>query len=174
MPQTASPATRCPGGNRDTVRLVWLIHGKVLARAGKGVTQVAKILLVDDDPDVVDAMRMVLEWGDYEVATAGDATEAERQVAVVKPDLILLDIMMPDDTEGFQFIWRLREEMADEVRGTPIVVISAIHSKVDLRFYPDQSGGAQSSWEHLPVQGFIDKPATAQELLDKVREVLRE
>jgi CheY-like chemotaxis protein len=133
---------------------------------------VAKILVVDDDPDIVEAMRLVLEGSDHEVTTASSAPEAEEAVEAAKPDLILLDIMMPEGTEGFQFVWKLRNELAEEVRETPIVVLSAIHSKVDLRFYPEQSDGTYSAGEYLPVQGFIDKPAAPQELLSKVAEVL--
>jgi CheY-like chemotaxis protein len=136
------------------------------------VTTVAKILLVDDDPDIVEAMRLVLEGSDHEVATAGSPQEAEEQTVGFRPDLILLDIMMPEGTEGFQFVWKLRNSLPPEVQGTPIVVLSAIHSKVDLRFYPEQSDGTYASGEFLPVQGFIDKPAAPQELLSKVAEVL--
>lgn len=132
----------------------------------------AKILVVDDDPDIVEAMRLVLEGSGYEVSTAASASEAEAQVLAVKPDLILLDIMMPEGTEGFQFVWRLRNQLPEEVRETPIIVLSAIHSKVDLRFYPDQSDGTYAAGEYLPVQGFIDKPAAPQELLSKVKETL--
>jgi DNA-binding response OmpR family regulator len=113
----------------------------------------AKILVVDDDPDIVEAMRLVLEGRNHEVAAAGNASEGEQKTLEFRPDLILLDIMMPEGTEGFQFVWKLRNEMSEEVRGTKILVLSAIHSKVDLRFY-------------------IDKPAAPQELLNKVDEVL--
>jgi len=133
---------------------------------------VAKILLVDDDPDIVEAMRLVLEGHDHEVATAANATEAEKQTVDFRPDLILLDIMMPEGTEGFQFVWHLRNGMPEEVRKTPVVVLSAIHSKVDLRFYPEDSDGTYEAGEYLPVEGFIDKPAAPQELLSKVRDVL--
>ncbi|MGQ9731503.1 MAG: response regulator transcription factor [Candidatus Zipacnadales bacterium] len=132
----------------------------------------AKILVVDDDPDIVEAMRLVLEGSNHEVATAASAAEAEQQTVAVKPDLILLDIMMPEGTEGFQFVWKLRNQLPEEVRETPVVVLSAIHSKVDLRFYPEQSDGTYEPGEYLPVQGFIDKPAAPQELLKKVAEVL--
>jgi CheY-like chemotaxis protein len=132
----------------------------------------AKILVVDDDPDIVEAMRLVLEGKNHEVATASNAAEGEQQTLEFRPDLILLDIMMPEGTEGFQFVWKLRNEMPAEVRDTRILVLSAIHSKVDLRFYPEESDGTYEAGEYLPVQGFIDKPAAPQELLGKVDEVL--
>ena len=132
----------------------------------------AKILVVDDDPDIVEAMRLVLEAQEHEVVTANDPVEAEQQTIEFKPDMILLDIMMPEGTEGFQFVWHLRNEMPEEVRDTPIVILSAIHSKVDLRFYPQDSDGTYEAGEYLPVQGFIDKPAAPQELVRKVAKVL--
>ncbi len=132
----------------------------------------AKILVVDDDPDIVEAMRLVLEGKDHEVDTAGSAEEAAERVVAFKPDLVLLDIMMPEGTEGFQFVWKLRNHMPPEVKDTPIVVLSAIHSKVDLRFYPEESDGTYEAGEYLPVQGFIDKPAAPHELLTKVSDVL--
>ncbi len=132
----------------------------------------AKILVVDDDPDIVEAMRLVLEGKDHHVATASNAAEGEQKTLEFRPDLILLDIMMPEGTEGFQFVWKLRNEMAEEVRATKILVLSAIHSKVDLRFYPEESDGTYEPGEYLPVEGFIDKPAAPQELLSKVDEVL--
>ena len=138
----------------------------------KGVTLVAKILVVDDDPDIVEAMRLVLEGRNHEVGTAASAEEAETQTLAFRPDLILLDIMMPEGTEGFQFVWQLRNQMPEEVRNTPIVVLSAIHSKVDLRFYPEESDGTYEPGEYLPVQGFIDKPAAPHELLARVSDVL--
>ena len=142
------------------------------ADPAKGVTAVAKILVVDDDPDIVEAMRLVLEGKAHEVEAAGSAEEAEAKVAAFRPDLILLDIMMPEGTEGFQFVWKLRNQMPDEVKDTPIVVLSAIHSRVDLRFYPEESDGTYEPGEFLPVQGFIDKPAAPHELVSRVSEVL--
>jgi CheY-like chemotaxis protein len=133
---------------------------------------VAKILVVDDDPDIVEAMRLVLEGKSHEVATAASAEEAETQTTTFRPDLILLDIMMPEGTEGFQFVWKLRNQLPQEVRETPVVVLSAIHSKVDLRFYPEESDGTYEPGEYLPVQGFIDKPAAPHELLSKVDQVI--
>lgn len=131
-----------------------------------------KILVVDDDPDIVESLRMVLESADYEVEEAASAQEALDRAQDWGPDLILLDIMMPDGTEGFHFVWKLRNETAAPLNDVPIVVLSAIHSTTKLRFYPDQSDGTYEAGEFLPVQGFIDKPAEPSVLLSKVREAM--
>ncbi len=132
----------------------------------------AKVLVVDDDPDMVESIRLILENANYEVASAESVEEGLEQVKAVEPDLILLDIMMPEGTEGFHFVWQLRNEFPAELAETPIVVLTAIHDHTKLRLYPEQSDGTYAAGEFLPVQGFIDKPVTPVQLVDTVREVL--
>ncbi len=134
----------------------------------------AKILVVDDDPDIVESIRLVLESAGYEVESAGTIEEGFEKVESWRPDLILLDIMMPDGTEGFHFVWKLRNQYPDEVKDTPILVLSAIHSTTRLRFYPEQSDGTYEPGEYLPVQGFIDKPVEPSTLLKEIEKILSE
>lgn len=131
-----------------------------------------KILVVDDDPDIVESLRMVLESANYDVEEAANAEEALGKCQAWQPDLVLLDIMMPDGTEGFHFVWKLRNELSEPISQAPIIVLSAIHSTTKLRFYPEQSDGTYAPGEYLPVQGFIDKPAEPSVLLGKIREAL--
>ena len=132
-----------------------------------------KILVVDDDPDVVEYITHVLKKRDCQVVTAAEAEEAMLKVESEKPDLIILDIMMPKGIEGFQFTWRLRARPEPECRKIPIIVLSAIHDTTDLRFYPDQSDGYYGPGEFLPVEAFLDKPVKEEELLKQVDRVLR-
>jgi CheY-like chemotaxis protein len=132
-----------------------------------------KILIVDDDPDIVDALSLVLEGAGYQVRDAANAEEGLAAVERERPDLIVLDVMMPDGTEGFQFVWRLRNELPQAVQETPIVILTAIHGTTRLRFYPEASDGTYSPGEYLPVQGFIDKPVDPEDLLKKVATLLR-
>jgi len=130
------------------------------------------ILVVDDDPDIVESLTLVLESESYQVEAAADAQEALEKVEAVHPDLILLDVMMPDGTEGFEFVWQLRNEYPDDLAQTPIVVLTSIHHTTKLRFYPERSDGTYGSGEYLPVQGFLDKPVHPSDLLEQVAEVL--
>ena len=132
-----------------------------------------KVLVVDDDPDVVETIRLVLEKAKYEVQTASGPKEAFTRLETFHPSLILLDVMMPDGTEGFQFVWKLRNEYPPELAGVPIIILSAIHDTTKLRFYPDQTDGTYEPGEFLPVQDFIDKPAEPQVLLSKIEAVLK-
>ncbi len=136
--------------------------------------QARKILVVDDDPDIVESIRMVLQSADYEVEDAASMKEGLDKTQQWRPDLILLDVMMPDGTEGFHFVWKLRNEFPVELSNTPIVILSAIHNTTKLRFYPDKGDGTYEPGEFLPVQGFIDKPAEPSVLLAKIRGTLEE
>jgi CheY-like chemotaxis protein len=89
-----------------------------------------------------------------------------------RPDLILLDVMMPSGTEGFHFVWDLRKDPDEQVRDTPIIVLTAIHGTTRLRFYPDQTDTEYGAGEFLPVQAFLDKPASSEQLKAKISEVL--
>ena len=138
------------------------------------MSEKATIMIVDDDPDIVESLTLVLESESYGVETAASAAEALEKLGAVKPDLILLDVMMPDGTEGFQFVWKLRNESPEDIAQTPIIVLTAIHETTSLRFYPEQEDATYKAGEYLPVQGFIDKPADPPQLLAQVAEVLAE
>jgi len=133
----------------------------------------AKILIVDDDKDLVVALRFALEREGYQVASAHDLTVGLEAASAERPDCIVLDIMMPHATEGFHFVWRLRQQDEAYFRNVPIIVLSAIHERTDLRFYPDSSDGTYQAGEFLPVQDFVDKPIDPALLLERIDRALR-
>lgn len=132
------------------------------------------ILIVEDDPDAADATRIVLEDEGYRVASAPNAGTALKQIHSDRPDLVLLDVMMPAGTEGFHFVWDLRRDSDPSCRTIPIIVLSAIHQTTRLRLYPDQSDSVYEPYEYLPVQGFLDKPASSEDIVAEVARVLAE
>jgi CheY-like chemotaxis protein len=87
----------------------------------------AKILVVDDDPKICGAVRLALEANGHEVATASSKEEAEAVVVEYKPDLMLVDVMMPEGTEGFHLVWKIRQIEDEAVKGVPIVMVTGIH-----------------------------------------------
>jgi CheY-like chemotaxis protein len=129
-----------------------------------------RIMLVDDDPDLRLTLRLPLEAAGYEVVEATSFSQGQKLVKEVKPDLIVLDVMMDTATAGFQFALDLHSADPDsefkEFRETPIIMLTAIHSTTPLRFSPDD--------DFLPVNVFLEKPVEPEVLLDKVREFLGE
>ncbi len=128
------------------------------------------VLIVDDDPDMVMVMRIPLEAKGYEVSHASSGTEGLKKVKEVKPDLIILDVMMDSATEGFQVSLALRSPDPQSeyaaYRHVPIMMVTAIHTTTPLRFGPDQ--------DYLPVDEFIEKPIDPDVLLSKVAKLLAE
>ncbi len=131
----------------------------------------AKILIVDDDSDIVEAMRMPLEANNYRVVSASSAREGLEKVRKERPDLIILDVMMETTTEGFHFAYKLRSEAPDspyrDFRTVPILIITAIHKATPFRFTP------RTDESFLPVEDFIEKPIEPKVLLEKVSRLLK-
>ena len=129
-----------------------------------------KILIIDDDPDIVEAMRMPLEANDYIVITANCGKEGLQKAREEIPDLIILDVMMETDTEGFHVAYELRSEEPDSeykgCRNIPILMITAISQKKGMNFSPEKDEA------FLPVDDFIEKPVQPKDLLKKVAELL--
>jgi CheY-like chemotaxis protein len=129
-----------------------------------------KILIIDDDPDIVEAMRMPLEANAYEVIVANCGRDGLREAKEEIPDLIILDVMMETDTEGFHVAYALRSEEPDSefksCSKIPILMITAISRQKGMQFSP------QKDEAFLPVDAFIEKPIQPKELLNKVAELL--
>ncbi len=131
-----------------------------------------KVLIVEDDPDTAEALRIILQDEGCSVLHAAEANDGLGKAKSEHPDIILLDIMMPSGTEGFHFVWTLRKDEDKKVREIPIIVLTAIHDTTKFRFYPDQSDPVYGPGEFLPVQGFLDKPTSPEQLKAKITEVL--
>jgi len=128
----------------------------------------AKIVMIDDDPDQVAAMRTLLEAAGHELHAAPNGEEGLALVKRVAPALIILDVMMTRYTEGFHVARMLRDEEPDSpyaaYRHIPIIVCSAIHKTTPHRFGPDEG--------YLPVDVFLDKTTPADKVLAAIDELL--
>jgi len=129
-----------------------------------------KILVVDDDADLVETLRLVLESNGYSVVAAYDAESGQRQIEAERPDLVLLDVMMPDATQGFNLLWRLRQHPEHYFREVPVIMITAIQERTGLLFHAE--GDHLKGGDSLPAQAFLDKPLDPNLLLQTVQEVL--
>jgi len=124
----------------------------------------ATILIIDDDPDIVTAVRMTLEKAGH---TVEDAVNGKAGVEVLKStpiDLIILDVMMDTPTEGFELAQELHNQDPHsryaEFREIPILMLTAVQSKTPLL--------GEMDMDFLPVELYVDKPIDPGDLVSKV------
>jgi CheY-like chemotaxis protein len=124
-----------------------------------------RILIIDDDPDITEAMTVVLENKGYAVTSAADGSAGLAQIQAERPDLIILDVMMRTSQEGFEVSRQLKGSA--EYRDIPILMLTAVKDKTGLDF---KSTAGDDAW--LPVEEFLDKPVKPDVLLEKVASLL--
>jgi len=125
-----------------------------------------KILVVDDDLGYVKSIRAILESKEYTVDTAHNGESAMEKIKKMKPDLILLDIMMDRLDDGFTICYRLKHD--PEMRKIPILTISAITDKTGFKFSPVTDG------EYFEADDHIEKPVKPSDLLKRIEKLLSE
>jgi len=125
----------------------------------------SKVLIVDDDPDITEAMRVVLEHRGYQVDNAADSAKAMERIKARRPDLIILDVMMTTPQEGFILSRELKQNPA--TKAIPILMLTALRDKTGIDFKPE---AGDETW--LPVDDFLDKPVRPDILIQKVEGLL--
>ena len=118
------------------------------------------VLVIDDDRDFVAAIEALLASSGYRVATASNGREGLQQAKKVQPDLILLDVMMTERTEGFFTLQEVRRIPA--LSRTPVIVISSIYTDQPVFRVSPEAG-----W--LPANLFLPKPVDPGRLLEEAR-----
>ena len=124
----------------------------------------AKILLVDDDTDFIESTKTVLESKPYEVITAANGDEGLRKARAEKPDLILLDIIMPVE-DGFTAAEQLKKD--PQLAGIPVLMLTSYAAKGAETAIPRNRGYS------LDVEDYLDKPVSPKDLLAKVAKYLK-
>lgn len=122
-----------------------------------------RILVVDDDPDFVEIVRLILQKEGYDVITAPDGDTALRIMQESPPDLILLDVMMKGVLDGVQTARAISEDEA--MHDIPLIMISSITGSPMAQFFPTD--------EYLPIDAWISKPVQPDDLLNKVERYLK-
>ena len=125
----------------------------------------ATILIIDDDPDFVDAVSSILESAHYNVSTALDPKRGKEKIYSEKPDLILLDIMMDSLFDGFSLCHSIKT--SKEFNQIPVILVSAVKAQTGSRF--QFKGGEQGM---RGPDDYIDKPVNPDDLLSRVAKLL--
>ncbi len=129
-----------------------------------------RILVIDDDPQMVEFVKRVLEAHSYQIFSAPSAEKGLKKVKELSPDLIILDVMLETKGEGFWTAQKLKSTDAhSEYRAyshIPILMLTAINSEMKLRYSPETDG------EYLPAEDLVEKPVEPSELVRKVKNLL--
>lgn len=126
----------------------------------------SKILVVDDDPDIYEAVDMILSSRGYEVVFARDGKQGLAALKTHKPDLMILDLLMPR-MSGFAVLKELRDSSWDEFKDTPILILTSVREEASRRRYQLETG------EELSVDDYVEKPISPLILLERVESLMK-
>jgi len=121
---------------------------------------VPRILIVDDDPDIVEAGKLVLEREGFEVEGAANKREGLQKLEDVKPDLLILDVMMEEPDDGL----RMARDIRKAGHTLPIIMLTSVNAAMGLNIDKDE--------EMVPVDEFQPKPVEPATLVAKVQKLL--
>jgi len=128
-----------------------------------------RILMIDDDVNLVKVIRIALEAKGYAFFAAQSAAEGLEAIKEVKPDLIILDVIMEDFVAGFRVVRELRTAVPDspykQFERVPILMLTSVTSKTTVDF------NGRVATALLPVDAFIEKPVKPSELFAKIEEL---
>ncbi len=125
-----------------------------------------KILIVDDDPDILVAIGAVLEARNYEIVTARDGEEGLAKLKKEKPDLMVLDLLMPRK-DGFAVCKELKDPRWSKYSDMPILILTSVREEVSRRRYELETGLS------LDVDDYVEKPIDPFVLVKRVENLLR-
>ena len=124
-----------------------------------------KILVVDDDPDIRDVLMVLLESQGYEIVTACDGIECLAALRAEKPDLMIIDLLMPK-MDGFGVLKELQDGRWSKFRQTPILILSAVREEASRRRYELETA------LEFNIDDYVEKPINPDILLERVERLL--
>lgn len=148
-------------GDESLDSQVELKNKDIELRKGEGMK---RILCIEDDKDIIQSYIKILQKAGYEVDTAYDGESGYSKAQKNKPDLIILDVMMKDATEGFHIAYKIRAD--EKLKYTPILMVTSISAVSGFKFDKEKDGA------YLPVDGFTEKPVAPKSLLASITKLL--
>ena len=121
-----------------------------------------KIIVVDDDQDILNAIKIILESQNYKVILAHNKEEGLEKINTEKPDLAILDVMMDATHDGFDMAREIKK--SEEFKDLPIIMLTSIDVDTGVQF---KSSMSDPNW--LPADGYLDKPVEPEALLEEVK-----
>ncbi|MBU1670240.1 MAG: response regulator [Actinobacteria bacterium] len=125
----------------------------------------AKILVVDDDPDIRDVLTELLEGEGYAVVTANDGAQGLEAIREEDPDMVILDLLMPV-LDGFGVCKQLQDPRWSKWRDMPVLILTSVREEVSQRRYELETGLS------LDVDDYVEKPIDPDVVLERVHNSL--
>ncbi len=126
----------------------------------------AKIMIVDDDIEIAENLAVILSNAGYQVDMLDSTDGAEEKIGASAPDLLVLDVMFPDNpVAGFDLARKIRRKST--TRNIPVLMLTSINQEFPMDF---SGNDIDDDW--LPVQEFMEKPVDAVKLLGAVKRLL--
>lgn len=122
------------------------------------------ILVVDDDIDIQVQMKAILDAQNFNPIITGGILQAREMLKEQSVDLILLDVMMRKDSDGFNFAQELKGD--DRYKNIPIIMVTSVNQKMPFEFGTDSDG------DFLPVEKFMEKPVDPEALVNAINELV--
>ena len=129
----------------------------------------AQILIIEDDVDTSEAMKLTLESQDYTVFIADNPKDGIEKARAEKPDLIILDVMFGRTEQAVGFDSAIEMKKDETLAPIPILMITAVNIR-----YPNFGFSPQADGDYLPVDEFVNKPADPDDLISKVKALLKQ
>ena len=127
----------------------------------------ARIVIIDDDVELAENTALLLRQPGHEVSTLSTTEDAAPRLIEIRPDLLILDVMFPDNpVAGFDLARKIRCTKA--IKDLPIILLTGVNQEYPMDF---SAKDIDSDW--MPVQDFMEKPANIDALLAKVDELLK-
>ncbi|HON58380.1 MAG TPA: response regulator [Smithella sp.] len=128
------------------------------------MTEKKRVLIVDDDKDFGDALKIVLSHQGYDVEQVLNVRDGREAVERKTPDLIILDVMMDRHTDGFDFCYALKHD--ERHKTIPVLMVTAVTDKTGFKFSPATDG------EYLEADDYVSKPVSSSDLLHRVQKLI--
>lgn len=122
------------------------------------------ILIIDDDQDLIESVKTILTKEGFNIFSSNTGKEVKKEMLSKRPDLVIMDIMLSNMTEGFDIARELKDD--DELKDIPVILMTALQLVTE---FDDK----RRSMDWLPGNSFIEKPFTPEDLLKKVKNSLK-
>lgn len=125
----------------------------------------AKVLVVDDDPDIRDVLEALLEGEGFEIVLANDGEQALEAIKKENPDLMVLDLLMPV-MDGFAVCKQLQDPRWSKWKNMPVLILTSVREEVSQRRYELETGLS------LDADDYVEKPIDPDVVIDRVKKLL--